>query len=163
MTSKLDILSQPKLVFLKKHVLAPINRLGSCTKTVVERDKIESDFFQMISLCLKIAPKTTRCRQKNTSHRLFVDGNRPRFSCHKPRKSCPYRRNALKHKKRGPAASPLFCAYPNIVKKTATKKDKSTLADPSATTIDRRPTALFTTRNPPAESAICVFHFLSSN
>ena len=110
MTSKLDILSQPKLVFLKKHVLAPTNRLGSCTKTVVERDKNESDFFQMISLCLEIDPKTTRRRQKNTSRRLFVDRNRPRFSCHKPRKSCPYRRNALKHKKRGRQASPF--SYP---------------------------------------------------
>ena len=99
LTSKLDILRQPRLVFLKKHVLAPTNRLGSCTKTAVERDKIESDFFQMISLCHEIDPKTTRRHQKNTSHRLFVDGNRPRFSCHKPRKCCPYRRNALKHKK----------------------------------------------------------------
>ena len=123
MTSKLDILSQPKLVFLKKHVLAPTNRLGSCTKTVVERDKIESDFFQMISLCHEIDPKTTRRHQKNTSHRLFVDGNKPRFSCHKPRKCCPYRRNALKLKKKRPGGLPsLLCLPKNSQKKRPRKK-----------------------------------------
>ena len=130
LTSKLDILCQPWLVFLKNHITSLPNRHGGSSKRLVERDKTETKFLKTISPALAIGRNSTANgtkrpfkRPKIVSSHSRTDGNKPGFSCHKPRKNCPYPRKALKHKKRGRVASFFFCPYPKLAPKRGKKKD----------------------------------------
>ncbi|MGN1354373.1 MAG: hypothetical protein ACI4V2_05625 [Alloprevotella sp.] len=168
LTSKLDILRQPWLVFLKNHVLPAPNRHCGSSKRPVGRDKTETKNAESFQAVPEIGRKTTAKRekqpfkyQKMPSSHFRNDGNRAGFSCHKPRRNCPYRRKTLKHKKRGRMASSFFCPYPKIAPKRGKKKDTKAPPCLSATAAGSHATATFSSPRQSVGPAERIFYILS--